>query len=592
MSIQNYLNQIKNAVFGKDVRESIHDAIKQCYDDAAVNHDNANMEVKLARGTHDTLNDRLVENEKNQEKISSQLEHITPIVDEAISKSSDAIGKANNPIETILSSGQKIPYALWDDEAKEAIAGTTNITTNAGYDKNRGVDYPLKALTRDGKLSSSSEKIKNGILDIKINGAKKGKYYRLEWLGNGVELAGGNRLDILLSEYDKKMYSSSSLSNKRDLITLNDGLGLNKSGDTTGVITRRYTSLYDNISIEVTYDGGVIGSYTALNQELGSGYSFIIDESCYSYAEQIYPIVCKKNGDVIEIAWKYDSEQDIRVSFERFGSNNLLQLANVFIIPSTNPSVNNNFNILPTKTLINKLTDSISPYMAKAINNADGDKISEGEYEFVGGCHGYNNGATDLTPTARMIKYKLRIDGRDITEDGVYGGNKIDIIAINRIQGNNTKKSDGSGREILEENINYTITQGKIDVRNEIKALEDVKIYRNYGLQCYVLSWKANGKIYFVDGVDFLEKALDSSAHAGIKSDGSNCRKMILTDGNNKLVVSLKNEGLGYKRYINDSDKTAFWSNDKLYFQLINAYLTIPANGKLFYSGSWEFISE
>ena len=28
MSIQNYLNQIKTAVFGKDVRQSIHDAMK------------------------------------------------------------------------------------------------------------------------------------------------------------------------------------------------------------------------------------------------------------------------------------------------------------------------------------------------------------------------------------------------------------------------------------------------------------------------------------------------------------------------------------------------------------------------------------
>ena len=74
MSIQNYLNQIKTAVFGKDVRQSIHDAIKQCYDDASVDHDNANMEVKLARGTHETLNDRITENEKNQENLSSQLE--------------------------------------------------------------------------------------------------------------------------------------------------------------------------------------------------------------------------------------------------------------------------------------------------------------------------------------------------------------------------------------------------------------------------------------------------------------------------------------------------------------------------------------
>ena len=81
-SIQEHLDKIKNAIFGKDVRQAIHDSIKQCYDDAAVNHDNANMEVKLARGSHNTLNDRLVENEKNQEKISSQLDKNTNKVNE------------------------------------------------------------------------------------------------------------------------------------------------------------------------------------------------------------------------------------------------------------------------------------------------------------------------------------------------------------------------------------------------------------------------------------------------------------------------------------------------------------------------------
>lgn len=74
-NIQNELNNIKNAVFGKDVRDSIHDAIKTCYDDASVN-DNANMEVKLARGVYKTLNERLNESDKKQEEISSQLEHI------------------------------------------------------------------------------------------------------------------------------------------------------------------------------------------------------------------------------------------------------------------------------------------------------------------------------------------------------------------------------------------------------------------------------------------------------------------------------------------------------------------------------------
>ena len=76
MSIQNYLNQIKSAVFGKDVRQSIHDAIKQCYDDASIDHDNANMEVKLARGSHDTLNERFTSVEENIKNNSEQLADI------------------------------------------------------------------------------------------------------------------------------------------------------------------------------------------------------------------------------------------------------------------------------------------------------------------------------------------------------------------------------------------------------------------------------------------------------------------------------------------------------------------------------------
>ena len=73
MSITNKLNQIKNAIYGKEVRGAIHDAIKECYDDASVNHDNANMEVKMARGTHNTLNDRLDKSDEIQAQTNAQL---------------------------------------------------------------------------------------------------------------------------------------------------------------------------------------------------------------------------------------------------------------------------------------------------------------------------------------------------------------------------------------------------------------------------------------------------------------------------------------------------------------------------------------
>ena len=75
-NITNYLNKIKTAVYGKDVRGAIHDAIKQVYDDASVNHDNANMEVKMARGTHNTLNDRLDKSEQKLDETNAQLSRV------------------------------------------------------------------------------------------------------------------------------------------------------------------------------------------------------------------------------------------------------------------------------------------------------------------------------------------------------------------------------------------------------------------------------------------------------------------------------------------------------------------------------------
>ena len=58
MGIDNHLKVIKEGVFGRDVRQAIHDGIKQAYDDATTNG-NANMEVAKARGKYANLSDRL-----------------------------------------------------------------------------------------------------------------------------------------------------------------------------------------------------------------------------------------------------------------------------------------------------------------------------------------------------------------------------------------------------------------------------------------------------------------------------------------------------------------------------------------------------
>ena len=57
-NIYDFLKKIKTAVYGIDVRDAIHDAIKQTYRDA-IDAGNSSMEVSDARGTYSTLGERL-----------------------------------------------------------------------------------------------------------------------------------------------------------------------------------------------------------------------------------------------------------------------------------------------------------------------------------------------------------------------------------------------------------------------------------------------------------------------------------------------------------------------------------------------------
>ena len=71
-TIKNFIEKIKSARYGKDVRQSIVDAIEQTYSDA-ISNGHTDMEVAKARDTYNDLNSRL-EADKNQmeEKIENE----------------------------------------------------------------------------------------------------------------------------------------------------------------------------------------------------------------------------------------------------------------------------------------------------------------------------------------------------------------------------------------------------------------------------------------------------------------------------------------------------------------------------------------
>lgn len=216
MSIQNYLNQIKSAVFGKDVRQSIHDAIKQCYDDASIDHDNANMEVKLARGSHDTLNERFTSVEENIKNNSEQLEHKTNIktteniINQNYSKLFDKIKSVNMYVpyntdefgdyQTLINKAVEVgcnyisfcPRLAMAEKTSTTITRTTDDTllqTYINYAISKGLKVILKPhiFITNGNLGGSSN-IQPSDTSLWIKSLQDNLVYYYTLLGNKISI--------------------------------------------------------------------------------------------------------------------------------------------------------------------------------------------------------------------------------------------------------------------------------------------------------------------------------------------------------------------------------------------------------------------
>ena len=132
------------------------------------------------------------------------------------------------------------------------------------------------------------------------------------------------------------------------------------------------------------------------------------------------------------------------------------------------------------------LTDYIMPIVVAAVNNANGDFPTNTSY-FTGGFHAYGNATSgNVTPTMRQISQSVFVDGVSLvgTEAFVYG-NKVEIDVVNNLQGCNTEKADGTGREIMSQHIHIYADKSQVKVRVEFVALESVKVYQMDGIGQY-----------------------------------------------------------------------------------------------------------
>lgn len=230
-------------------------------------------------------------------------------------------------------------------------------------------------------------------------------------------------------------------------------------------------------------------------------------------------------------------------------------------------------------------SDFFGPYIVRALNNANGDMPDS--LNFTGASHAYSgNTEGNTNATGRSVVEAILLDGVKCTK---YSGhcNTLDVYWTNYVQATNTKKADGTGREVLKENYHLHFDGVSFEIENDITALEEIEIVRYYGLQ---IGHGVTGYNYNISYVGSRNNIV--SAKGNSKSSDINCREIFIqrTDAPIECRFGLHPVGLG--TFYRNSWYSAFDTDyGKSYFFLVNSDEKCPMakNQQVNFKGYYKF---
>lgn len=284
--------------------------------------------------------------------------------------------------------------------------------------------------------------------------------------------------------------------------------------------------------------------------------------------EEAYPLYSViEDGNGIEISYPY-ADGTLTVTLNKRGGNNLFD-----------------FRSIKTKaeTLFDAtISDWHSPFVVAAVNNADGD-TPDNQY-FTGGSHQTSNSGTGGAVTARTSALIFYADGKLLAAGDAGHADRIEMRWTNLVQGYNTSKADGNGREILQENHTLTFVNGKFEAYVEIIPLEAVTMKTYYGLQAIMTSKWAN--IRYPGGTNRAE-------YTGASESGDLTTYCMDCYGDNHRmrieIDPLLDLGKRSDAFANGT-KAAFSTDyGKCYFTIVNKDVSMAAGDMYCLRGSYEF---
>ncbi len=282
----------------------------------------------------------------------------------------------------------------------------------------------------------------------------------------------------------------------------------------------------------------------------------------YAAIDQIiYPInyVIDNNGEGVALIWKYNSSYDMAIAIREKGGNNIFDIDSIGLIPNNLPSIS--FDLSSVEYILSSSGDWHAPFVVSADSNADGDDPTH-DY-FTGGNHQYNNQPTGSTPTGRTTLLKFYADGQEITS-GNGSCRAFTMVWKNRVQAYNTRKSDGTGREVLEEQHRMTFDGVSFEEFIRLIPLENVTMKKWYGLQWFTAPYK---NTIYIGGAN---RTINDTTSAWTYSGDKTCCHVIGYGTEHEIAVDVDADyDLGDHKYFDGADAIFTVAAGKGYFNII-----------------------
>ena len=505
---------------------------------------------------------------------AAQLNHIENGIADVESTANTTNGVVDKIIDPTLSLSGKAADAAKVGEKLEENAKLVKENEESKLDKRKELNQ-IDFNVEDGVINTRKQIYSADIYKhCVIDDVKSGKYViscfsvNSDYVGSFIEKEGQNTIVL---------FSDNATAHVREIITIPE-IYNNCKVYINGRTDKQMIELFEasNEPSEVFWD-----EYSGLKSSVEE----LRDKRCFSKIG----VHLKDDESCDVFLHNYEENRDMIVQISKKGINSLPDITRIGSVENKGDEVLVDLAELTIRQITGGTTDYLSPSVVYAVNDLDGDFPDMISGKYTGGWHGYNNASQNVEPTARNISYKVFCDEKPILINGKKRGNSCVVDIVNRVQASNTEKSDGSGREVIEQHFRLLIDKDFIiQVCGEITALEDVHYQLYFGVS---LLHTMPENVFFVGSrINRSGQSISTVNHSGDKF----CTSIKQIGENDTLEMGIDTTVDLGTQYANLEKNSFIMSSSKSYAVLINCdgndsnRLSLKKGEKVFWKGYYK----